>query len=219
MIDNDSVTVLKFENILDQRLGIYWEGNEYYPATVLKKEESHIKDIYCIRYAFDGSTETQSNECLNKLKEIVFGDGLEKHYQVCIGHSAEIASRIRSYKGIITKRGIEGTYIETEVPFENRTVIAAIIDLSEYNYDQNISKLWDSSTSFILSSKRKYFSSPFITKIIDDYRKSGVHTSLNYLELVLDFCNQGDVIYKTGGYASDEFPTFDTFHSKQYFHD
>lgn len=209
-------------NILDSRLGIYWQGNEFYPANVLENKDVQLEEIYCIRHLLEQKNiEKYSNgdidDLVTELMEFVFSDGLDNNYQVCIEHSAEPRTRVRSYKGIINKKGIEGDYVETEIPFSNRTVIGSIIKLSEKNFKQNIEKFWDRGTSFILSSQRDYFSDRFLIDLIEKYRNKNIRTSLNYLELILKFCGSGDIIIKVGGYASDSTLNIDVFrkmHSK-----
>lgn len=209
-----------FENILDQQLMIFWGGSQYYPSEISEQLKSDVSEIYCKRYYFDkmhvnSGYDTIERECIAKLEELIFSNKFHNSYHVCIEYSAEIASRIRSFKGIFANKAfIRDNFLEVEVPFEKKTILGGIIFLTENNYSQNIDKIWNSNSSFIINSSRNYLSQDFLAGIIENYRLRHIRTVLDYPKIISNFCNEGDLIFKIGGYASDESLALDVFQKK-----
>ncbi len=136
----------KFDNIFDSCIGIYWQGNDNYPPLILRDESTLAEKIYCQRYSFSEPNIPKerhdlAEDCLAALRKFIFADCQNNRYQISIGHSAEIPNKIRSYKGILSKKANQGTFIEIEVPVENKTVMEGIINLSEENCNENLAKI------------------------------------------------------------------------------
>lgn len=205
-----------FEDIIDDKLGLFWAGNEYYPAeTLTDNDKNKLNYIHCKRYLFEGVNSQENStiidDFLTEFGNIVFND-YSNIYQIYIEHSAKTPNKVRSYKGFLSKKENDiNTFIEIEVSNEKKTIIGGIINLTQENYKNNIELIWDRNTSFILCSKKKLFTKEFISFIIDNYRNKGTNTDINYLKLITDFCFEGDKIYKVGGGVSDTFFTIDCF--------
>lgn len=197
-----------------------WKTEDSFP--IKYNEDFQVRD-YCVEeYIFEGVGSNRSQVLFEILVEKfkteivkIFEEDLNegRHlYLFTIEYKANQRSRLRSYKGFVDKKLFENTpHLEEEIIINEK--MSRFVSVFEYRslYFENLSQyFFDSSTSFIISSKQNYFNSKFIEKIIN-LQKKDENSELNYLALMLEFCSAGDFIYRIGGDNGEEYWSIQRF--------
>jgi hypothetical protein len=116
-------------------------------------------------------------------------------------------NRIRSYRGIVPKEIKDQLqYLEVEVPIDNiNTIFVAIIKLNERNCRELINNFFNTTTSCILNSTNdSLFSHEFLMRFPIKYMNHSGTSTINFLNLILDYCNEKVNILRVGGDGGDQ---------------
>ncbi|UGU17913.1 hypothetical protein LS482_08535 [Sinomicrobium kalidii] len=130
--------------------------------------------------------------------------------------SQQQKSKIRSYKGFIQKEfKLSSDYcFELEVGLsEDYSMFGTLIELKQ-DVIHMASKFFISNTnSFIISFGEKIKNKEsFIRKIVNEYIVSDSNSSyIDYAKLILDFCSEKCIIYRTGGDGGSSEISFQAF--------
>jgi hypothetical protein len=138
-------------------------------------------------------------------------------YLLRIENGPQLKSRIRSYKGFLTKDIKSKTkYIEVEISLNSKySIMASIIELEERNYNIIETEWGIYNTCMLFSTGREYFSAPFLNGIPHRFMNGHEMYYLNFLKLITIFCPRGDIIALMGGDGGDQEITFQLFCKKE----
>lgn len=213
--------VIKYDNILDNDLHIYWQGNEHYDQQTLSaKEYSELNLIAGIRVQMDGAKgEKSSYDKLftiryQKLADVIF-DFDQPAYLVVIEYSPGVPNKIRSYKGILPKKVLTASsFVEAEFSTSKagHTLISGVAELTPDNFLDIVPLSGDSRKSFIIQSANEIKSISFLEWLVQNSLNSD---NINYITLLKKYCKVNSFVYKMAG-DGDHSLGFDILYHKEF---
>ena len=222
------ILILKDLPVNSDRL-LAWTREDSFPMKLLDDEnKKKLNDIAAVFVSFEGNRgdeiELMEDHTLiikNKLFDdynLFVGRFLSHSkaasYLVVTEHGLGVKNRLRSYKGILPHEIKKiSSYIQTEVIVQdNCSIIVAIIEISEQNRAFLVESLLDNYTSCILNSfEADIFSETFIKSFPFKYMSHSGTSTINFLSLVMDFCEGKRTICRVGGDGGDEELSFQVF--------
>jgi hypothetical protein len=135
-------------------------------------------------------------------------------YLLITENNPEQRNKIRSYKGLLPKEiKKKSSYIEVEVPLSNNdTIIIAIIELGMQNSSELITNFLSNTTSCIFNLPTKnIFSEDFLMSFPIKYMSHSGTSTINFLSLIVEFCNKNVNILRVGGDGGDQELSFQIF--------
>lgn len=217
---NKKPRITIYENIINDFNKINaWTIYECLPIKELKSEQE-VKDICVIEVTFDG---THGNVSLFNEIAIEFNTFIEKYlfindteqYLFTVSEK-EKKNRIRSYKGIFSKKIEKKDYIQEEFELENNySIIVGLAKVSKNNYKSISHLLFDRTSSFLLLSEDKFLSKFRIQELKENIIDSKLFT-VNYLKLCINYCLNNNIIIREAGDGGDEEFSWQFFINKNY---
>lgn len=191
-----------------------WKLPDTFPIdTISVQAKKQLQQIQGIEVVFAGTQgeEDRFDALLDTffqyVTKTVFAFSMPAYLFICEPEMA-IKSRLRSYKGIFYQSKLYRSprTLEHEVDrADNLSIILGMIALSEDNISNALDFFLQSDRSFIISSTdEKVFTQAFLVTIAQSVLQFPYYAKINYLELVLRQCTQGDIIYRMGGDGGDQ---------------
>lgn len=214
--------IREINNICDSELlGLFWKGNEYFPPDNIDDNlRKTIEQLCCIEVVFS-KDKIPNNSSLDlfdfygQFLNEYFRNIKDEYFLVKTEHKKQIPNKVRSYKGLIPKEYRNESYLIDEVHLDgNYTIILSSINPKGEHLKELLDFFVDRNTCCILSkySDRKDFLKTFSEKYM-------VHDSISrirYKDLVIDYCMDGEIIYRIGGDGGQENVTLQIFCLKKH---
>lgn len=121
-------------------------------------------------------------------------------YCVKTEHLPQKRNRIRSHKGVISRKVDKNDFIEDEVDVhDGNTLISGIFKINSNNCDYLFENFYSSSNCFILLSSRDLFNKSFLADIVKNHVIFSRPVIADYLAIVLDYINDNSMLLRSGG--------------------
>ena len=200
--------ISQIKNLLESDLNIVWKGNIYYPPSKVTDEDIRtFNEIECLQINLPGAGSISDNYnkvyayCYQVLKIILERISINA-FAVILEDREGIKNRMRSYKGILPKKGLhKDDLIEHEVSLNKQTsLIAGMVRLNRDSYPVILDKINDRRKGFIVQIAHPVFNENFLAEVVDGFRQTySSFTSIDYFKLLGKFCNAGAIIYRVSG--------------------
>lgn len=201
-----------------------WKTDSSFPIKSVTNDcIKKLNEYEIIEYIFKGVGydrdqflyEEKLKQFLKCINAELFKEERNNLYLYSIEHKKQNLSRLRSYKGLLDKKKvIEQHYFQTESKLEQgQTIISFICTLLETNVDYLLKFFFDDTTCFVIKSNNNYLNKEFLDLILSTLNLSG-NIQLDYLKLLLLFCQNNDIIYRIGGDSGEEYWSLQKFLKK-----
>lgn len=213
---------IKYYNLVDD----FKEYNSWKSDESFSTKGYNVSDLtqnFSIKeYIYEGFMSNRSQDIF-EVKIKVFKEAIKekilsnknKAYLFVIEPCSNIISKIRSYKGLLNKNIVNiSNYIEKEyILNEKESRIAAVIEITNSNFDYITTHLFDSATSFTVTSKNNYISEDFLNHVISFVQMKGCH-HINLFPLILEYGKNENRLYRIGGNDGEDYWSLQEFSFK-----
>ncbi len=190
-------------------LGLFWKGNDYYPEDKIDdKAKQVLKQLCCIEVVFSRGMQINDSsknlfDFYNQFLYDYFSNKQDEFLLIKSEHKKQIKNRIRSYKGIIPKEYRNESYVKEEISFDDDyTIILSLINPLGEHLKELLYFFTDRNTCCILtmnSLKVRGRESEILSTFSEKYMVHESISRIRYRDLIIDYCQQGDIIYRIGG--------------------
>ena len=188
-----------------------WKSEESFPIKTIDGAE--LSQFKIIEYVFEGMLSNRTQQSFNELivnfkEEIIkiLENNKMNNYLFSTENGSSTITRIRSYKGLIDKYKIDKSkFIQKEYILNiNESKIAFVAILNKSSFDYLSTFLFDSTSSFIISTNSNYLNELFLDDVTAVLNMNG-WTHINMLNVMLKFCIKGDIVYRIGGNDGEDY--------------
>jgi len=187
-----------------------------------KIELDGLKTLTAFEVSFEGTAgdrtifDTQYNRFVRFSREMILLSPFPIYFYQS-DFKPELISRLRTYKGIFSKKTLPDIdCCEVEIAINNKmSIIAGLakVDSSNFNFYSNTGI--DSAHSFIIATEESgFFTKNTVSTIVQEFTSHHGMSEINYLKLILRYCPQGAIIYRFGGDGGDRYFSLQIFCSK-----
>lgn len=212
-------TVFQYHDLINNLDWNAWNRIESFPIEKLsRKPRSELLTLSGFEVTFIGiqGNRDKFDSVIQQFDDYVIQfilDKLPNSYLFVSEHIAGRKNRVRSHKGVLPKKILNPKdFIEEEVSLEDgETIICGVIRLHIDNIKTCLELFSDNSRSFIITGSEHLLSSVFLNKIISQcfVHKNGYY--LDYASLFLNYCINGNCIFRMGGDGGDQEISFQGF--------
>jgi hypothetical protein len=220
MIIRNKPRINIYEDLLNKRSDIHaWKSSESYSIELLTNEEiENMTKFNAVEVCFMGvGDERNLYDSLYRAFDdfiIKYVLSLDVQFYLFISEfKPQLKNKIRTYKGIVPKEIDRTDFIQLEIPIvEEYTLLSSIIKLHNGNIKNLVELFYDSSRSFIITSKqRDFFTEQTLSSIVLNNMLHKGTSVINYLKIISKYCDLGDIIYRVGGDGGNKEIDFQVF--------
>lgn len=200
-----------------------WKSEESFPISRINITDlKNLEKFKVVEYIYDGMLSNRSQVNFERLvtdfsiemSHIVL-NSKRNQYLFSIEHSSNIISKIRTYKGLISRNEITTEHIIQKEMFidDKESRFAFVAEINSDNLQHLLKYFFDYSTSFIIATDNHYLTEDFLAEVCSLFDLKG-WSHINFLNIMLRFCSKGDTLFRIGGNDGEEYWSLQAFTTK-----